>query len=96
MNKKYLALFSFVLSVISPLVCFASSDGGSGASGIFKIVFLRAQKKKGSILYRRNREKTFFRLFLKACCFPAAPGAKTRPCAAGGTWRKFFVSASVF
>ena len=38
MNKKYLALFSFVLSVISPLVCFASSDGGSGASGIFKII----------------------------------------------------------
>ena len=68
----------------------------AAASGIFKIVFLRAQKKKGSILYRRNREKTFFRLFLKACCFPAAPGAKTRPCAAGGTWRKFFVSASVF
>ena len=38
MNKKYLALFSFVLSVISPRGCFASSDGGSGASGIFKII----------------------------------------------------------
>jgi len=64
--------------------------------GFLKLYFSGRRRRKAVFYTAGTGKKTFFRLFLKACCFPAAPGAKTRPCAAGGTWRKFFVSASVF
>lgn len=61
-----------------------------------KLYFSGRRRRKAAIYTARTGEKTFFRLSLRTCCFPAAQGAKTPLCAAGCIWRKFVVSASVF